>query len=236
VRQEIKSSIDELNDMTFQFRKHDENKETVKTMKKQVRALVTECNSLIQEVETSLKTDNTRYKMNKKRRNEEINSVNIMVVKEQHNDSTFQSQAFLSKTNDEATFILDTGCKGTHLQRSCTTRHKTRKTNCGDYEVINGQITTSTTGTLPIKGKHLHAVLIPLRNKTIGNIFILFAFDEKSGYCSGVPISKKQTTNIVEAFKILLSEYSSSGHKVQRVTTDDEKALNDVKPRWQTRH
>jgi hypothetical protein len=71
------------------LRKHDENKETVKTMKKQVRALVTECNALIQEVETSLKTDNTGYKMNKKRRNEDINSVNIMVVKEQHNDSTF---------------------------------------------------------------------------------------------------------------------------------------------------
>jgi hypothetical protein len=47
--------------------------------------------------------------MNKKKRNKEINSVNIMVVNEQHNDSTFQSQAFLSKTNDEATFILDTG-------------------------------------------------------------------------------------------------------------------------------
>jgi hypothetical protein len=72
--------------------------------------------------------------------------------------------------------------------------------------------------------------LIPLRNKTIGgNTLILFAVDEKSGYCSGVPISKKQTTNIVEAFKILLSEYSSSDQKVQRVTTDDEEALNAAK-------
>jgi hypothetical protein len=36
-------------------------------------------------------------------------------------------------------------------------------------------------------GEHLHADLIPLRNKTIGgNTFILFAVNEKSGYCSGV--------------------------------------------------
>jgi hypothetical protein len=79
-------------------------------------------------------------------------------------------------------------------------------------------------------GEHLHADLIPLRNKTIGgNTFILFAVDEKSGYCSGVPIPKKQTVNIVEAFRILLSEYSSSDHKVQRITTDDEEALSVAK-------
>jgi hypothetical protein len=82
-------------------------------------------------------------------------------------------------------------------------------------------------------GKHLHADLIPFLNKTIdGNTFNLFAVDEKSGYCSEIPFSKKQTTNIVEAFKILLSNYSSSGHKVQRVTTNDEEALNAAKPRW----
>jgi hypothetical protein len=31
------------------------------------------------------------------------------------------------------------------------------------------------------------------------------------------------------AFKILLSEYSSNGHKVQRITTDDEYALSAAK-------
>jgi hypothetical protein len=34
LKNDLKSSIDELNDMTFPLRKHDENKETVKTMKK----------------------------------------------------------------------------------------------------------------------------------------------------------------------------------------------------------
>jgi hypothetical protein len=53
--------------------------------------------------------------MNKKRRTEEINAVSVMVVKEQHNDSTFPSQVLLSKKNDEATFILDTGYKGVHI-------------------------------------------------------------------------------------------------------------------------
>jgi hypothetical protein len=75
-----------------------------------------------------------------------------------------------------------------------------------------------------------HLPLILFHDKTIGgNTFILFAVDEKSGCCSGVPIFKKQTTNIVEAFKILLSQYSSAGHKVQWVTTDDKKAFNAAK-------
>jgi hypothetical protein len=48
-------------------------------------------------------------------------------------------------------------------------------------------------------GKHLHADLILLQNKTIGgNAFILFAVDEKSGYCSGVPIPKKKTANSLQ--------------------------------------
>jgi hypothetical protein len=44
-----------------------------------------------QEVEKSLKTNNTGFKMKKHRRIEEINAVNIMMVKEQHNDFAFLS-------------------------------------------------------------------------------------------------------------------------------------------------
>jgi hypothetical protein len=53
--------------------------------------------------------------MGKKRRIEEISSVNIMVVNDLYSDSIFQSQAFLSTAKDEVTFILDTGCKGAHI-------------------------------------------------------------------------------------------------------------------------
>jgi non-homologous end joining protein Ku len=65
LKNNLKISIDQLNDdfndMAFQLGKHKKNNKTVKTMKKQVRALVTECNSLIQEVKKSLKTDNNGY-------------------------------------------------------------------------------------------------------------------------------------------------------------------------------
>jgi hypothetical protein len=84
-------------------------------MKNQARALATECNLLIQEFETNLEIVNTGYKTDKKRRIKEINSVNLMVVKDQYSDSIFRSQAFLSTAKDKATFILDTRCKGAHI-------------------------------------------------------------------------------------------------------------------------
>jgi hypothetical protein len=46
-------------------------------------------------------------------------------------------------------------------------------------------------------GEHLHSDLIPLgSNASIGgNTFILFAVDEKSGYCIGVPIKSNKNNN-----------------------------------------
>jgi hypothetical protein len=75
-------------------------------------------------------------------------------------------------------------------------------------------------------GEHLHMDLIPLTHKTIGNnTFLLFAVDEKSGFCAGVPIAKKQESHVVDATKVIISEFTSHGHRVQRITTDDEKSL-----------
>ena len=46
-------------------------------------------------------------------------------------------------------------------------------------------------------GEHLHADLIPLKNRSLGgNVGIFVAVDEKSSFLVGVPIKSKSAANI----------------------------------------
>jgi len=75
-------------------------------------------------------------------------------------------------------------------------------------------------------GEHLHADLIPLKNRSLGgNVGIFVAVDEKSSFLVGVPIKSKSASNIQEAAEAMLVEFNRYGHRVQRFTTDDERTL-----------
>lgn len=79
-------------------------------------------------------------------------------------------------------------------------------------------------------GEHLHGDLIILRNKSIGGYnFILFMVDEKSGYCIGVPLETKGKKSIEDAMKGMVQEYNQYGHKVLKITCDDERTLMSAK-------
>jgi hypothetical protein len=83
-------------------------------------------------------------------------------------------------------------------------------------------------------GEHIHCDLIPLTTPSIGNnSFILFAVDEKSGYCIGIPLKSKSKKSLVQGFSILTQTFNSYGHRISLITTDDEKnflsVYNDLK-------
>jgi hypothetical protein len=80
-------------------------------------------------------------------------------------------------------------------------------------------------------GDHLHSDLIPLTNTSVGgNTFILFAVDEKSGYSIGIPLKSKASKNIVDGYKTMIQFFNSYGHKVTKITVDDERTLLSAKP------
>ena len=54
--------------------------------------------------------------------------------------------------------------------------------------------------------------------------------DEKSGYVIGVPICAKNFQGLLEGLKSIVFTLNSDGHKVDRITTDDEKIFHTVKP------
>ena len=75
-------------------------------------------------------------------------------------------------------------------------------------------------------GEHLHADLIPLKNRSLGgNVGIFVAVDEKSSFLVGIPIKSKSATHIQEAAEAMLVEFNRYGHRVEKLTTDDERTL-----------
>ena len=79
-------------------------------------------------------------------------------------------------------------------------------------------------------GEHLHVDLIPLRHTSLGgNNFIFVAVDEKSTYLVGVPMKSKSAAQVLSAAKSTLVEFNRYGHKVRKITTDDEKTLLTLK-------
>ena len=79
-------------------------------------------------------------------------------------------------------------------------------------------------------GEHLHADLIPLSGPSIGgNTYLLIAVDEKSSYVSMAPLKNKSSKCIADGFLGIVHFYNSYGHKVDRITTDDENNFNATK-------
>ena len=79
-------------------------------------------------------------------------------------------------------------------------------------------------------GEHLHADLIPLSGPSIGgNTYVLIAVDEKSSYVSMAPLKNKSSKCIADGFLSIVHFYNSYGHKVEKITTDDESNFNATK-------
>jgi len=97
---------------------------------------------------------------------------------------------------------------------------------------IKDHSTPSFSNTQPAEhiGNHLHCDLIPLSEKSIGgNTCILFAVDEKSSYVTGVSIPSKSKLALIDGFKTIIATFNAHGHKVIKITTDDEKNFNSTK-------
>ena len=54
---------------------------------------------------------------------------------------------------------------------------------------------------------------------------IFVAVDEKSSFLVGIPIKSKSATHIQEAAEAMLVEFNRYGHRVEKLTTDDERTL-----------
>jgi len=79
-------------------------------------------------------------------------------------------------------------------------------------------------------GEHIHCDLIPLTTPSIGdNNFILFAVDEKSGYCIGIPLKSKSKKSLIQGFSTLTQTLNSYKHHITLITTDDEKNFLSVR-------
>jgi len=79
-------------------------------------------------------------------------------------------------------------------------------------------------------GEHIHCDLIPLTIPSIGgNNFILFAVDEKSGYCIGIPLKSKSKKSLIQGFSILTQTFNAYKHRITLITTDDEKNFLSVR-------
>ena len=79
-------------------------------------------------------------------------------------------------------------------------------------------------------GEHLHIDILPFSDKSLGgNTCLLFAVDEKSSYYAGIPMSSKSSKNVLEALLAILAEFNAHGHKVIRITMDDERVLATLK-------
>jgi hypothetical protein len=79
-------------------------------------------------------------------------------------------------------------------------------------------------------GEHLHMDLLPLVATSIrGNTFLLIAVDEKSGYISTAPLKTKSAKAICEAIMGIVCFFNSFGHKVLRITSDDERNFHATK-------
>ena len=80
-------------------------------------------------------------------------------------------------------------------------------------------------------GQHLHSDLILLKHKSIGgNTVILRLVDEKSDFIVGIPMETKSTINMQAAGDATILAYNMFGHKVFKITTDDEVSLGILKP------
>ena len=72
--------------------------------------------------------------------------------------------------------------------------------------------------------------MIPLPGKSIGdNTFVLFAVDEKSAFVTGVSIKSKSKLSLLDGFKTIIATFNAHGHKVLKITTDDEKNFLSTK-------
>jgi hypothetical protein len=79
------------------------------------------------------------------------NAANIVMVQD---EETHTSSAFLSKTDKDTTFILDTGCKGAYIcKNSDLLANKQQRAAAVTIEGISGHTTTATMGTYPLKEK-----------------------------------------------------------------------------------
>jgi hypothetical protein len=75
-------------------------------------------------------------------------------------------------------------------------------------------------------GEHLHIDLVLLKSISIGqNTVIVVAVDDKSNYIAAVPAKRKTSAHMLEAVTEIVLEFNRFGHKVSRITTDDEHTL-----------
>ena len=90
---------------------------------------------------------------------------------------------------------------------------------------------TSLTAPATKIGQHLHCDLFPLKEKSLGgNVGLLVSVDERSGAGFAPPIQNKTTRSLEGALEQIILHYNSHGHRVERVTCDDEVALASAMP------
>jgi len=90
----------------------------------------------------------------------------------------------------------------------------------------------STTPPASAIGEHLHVDLLPLTTVSLGgNSYLLIAVDEKTGYITTAPLKSKNSKSIYDGLLNIIHFFNSHGHKVRRITSDDErnfKATQDM--------
>ena len=79
-------------------------------------------------------------------------------------------------------------------------------------------------------GEHLHVDLLPLTALSLGgNTYLLISVDEKTGYISTAPLKTKNAKSIYEGLLNIIHSYNSHGHRVKRITSDDERNFRATK-------
>lgn len=78
---------------------------------------------------------------------------------------------------------------------------------------MKAPIEPSSTEPARLVGEHLHG----------GNRVILVTIDEKNGFACGSPSRSKHSANLMACMIDTVAMYSTYGHSVKRLTTDDER-------------
>jgi hypothetical protein len=98
---------------------------------------------------------------------------------------------------------------------------------CEEAKMVAPTERTSTSPPATRIGQHVHADMILLEKKSIGgNSIIIVAKDEVSGYTMGIPSKDKSEKSLKDVGEWIIAEMNQYGHKVECITTDDERCFH----------
>jgi protein-tyrosine-phosphatase len=101
---------------------------------------------------------------------------------------------------------------------------------CLEGKMNNPKAVTSTSPPAMEVGEHLHADLIQMKTVCIGgHTQMLTAVDEASGHVSGVGQPTKSKGDLCDAFDTIIAFYRQHGHRIRKITTDNENVLKACK-------